>query len=101
MPESGPTPTRRRDFLRSLGQATAVPSERYKDALHTRMRIGFDLVLPDPNNVPPSAPEPTEIPDVSQPILQNLRTPERRHGGTPPWEAVSVPEVTIDEDRHL
>lgn len=69
------------------------------DSLHTTRKISLDLMFPQSDN-PPSLPsEVAEIAGVTLSVGLNLRLPGYSKLVAPLWEAIAVPEVTIDEDR--
>ena len=59
--------------------------------------IADDLMLPEPDDGPPLAPEASEVPRIAPPVALDLPLPERGKTLAPCWESIAVPKVAIDE----
>jgi hypothetical protein len=59
------------------------------------LNIGFDLMLPDPDDRPTHSTKLCEIPLVSFPGFADLSFPEIGQRLFPSWESVAMPKVPI------
>lgn len=74
---------------------------RLQYPLHADVGRPFDFMFPDAHDLPPPAPELSEVPLISLPRCGDLVPPFWRQFVLPEWKSPSVPEVTVDEDREL
>ena len=73
------------------------PVTRVDDPLNTRVKISLDLMLPQPYDRPPGAPESTKVPCVSLAVQRDLAAPESWKLMLPRGESVAMPEIPINE----
>jgi hypothetical protein len=70
------------------------------DPIDTAFGVFADLVLPEPDNLPASSPEASEILSIPPPGSFDLCFPKRRKSLRPFRKVPAVPKVSIDEDHH-
>src|SRR6266851_1523308 len=71
------------------------------DPIYASLDICENVVLPEPDNVPASAPQPAEVQSIAPPVSFDLGTPVCRQARVPLGEPPAVPEIAIYEDHHL
>lgn len=75
--------------------------EQFNNAVGTKFRIGFDLMLPNSHYFPTVAPELPKIPGISLSSRGNLLPPKRTELMFPQRKLISVPEIAVDENGDL
>lgn len=77
------------------------PSNCPRDPDNTCDAVLLDLVLPDPYHPPAGSPQAPRTSHISAPSLRNFLPPESRQSMRPAGETPAMPEVSIDEHRHV
>jgi hypothetical protein len=80
---------------------TRLSAERAYDPQESLVRIPLDFMLPYPNDSPALAPEFSEVPLVTSPVVLNLPSPEELQLMVPLRESIPVPEIPINENGNL